>query len=336
MWLKLINEVNSYKEFEELRNFFSFLHKDKDEGGIGVSITQMSKTFNKDRRTISTWFRKSGLIIRTDVPVRLGVLTDEQLQPFTESIDGVKFKKIPFAANRDMLWVLGFSLGEGSFSSGTLVVGNRNFSLLPILKKILSNYGSISIHYDNLYSKTLRNSNYDMEVEYVKDVPKKFANYFRIKLYNSAFSRMIKNEFTRINKDTISFALSSKENIKSFLAGFWDADGYITSSFYLKRKRKELNLRIGFKQKDCAESRWLTESIKRALKLHFNIESRIVERKEKRTIFKNGETYIYDGSSIGLVIGRHKDARKWVIEFKDFLKDSEKLNSSYKILNLGN
>ena len=326
--------INNYRDFENLKNIFDFLHKSKDEGGMEMSVRQISEVLNKDRRTASTWFRKAGLKIRTGTPIEMGLLVDEPSSSFTENINGIKIKKIPFVSNKNLLWLLGFSLGEGSFSSGTLEIGNKNFSLLPILKKLLSKYGSISIHYDNVLSGIIDGSPYELNTTYVKDVPRENANYFRIKLYNSAFARMIKNEFSSINKDIIKFVVSNKKLMKPFLAGFWDADGFISSSFYLKRKRKEFNIRIGIVQKDSVETRRFIDAIKYKLEFLFDIKSRIINKKCKRIFFNNNKKYVYEKSRIDLVISRHKDAVKWLTEFKDFLRNSEKIKNSYKILSL--
>lgn len=216
-------KFSKYPEYhDDIKKILDYLHKSKEKGGQGLNIREISNLFKKDRKTISTWFWKFGLNIKWSGPIKIGELVAIQTKPYITKEGNYKISKIPFISTHDLLWICGFSLAEGSHCSGTLEVGNTNFKLLPVLDNIFKKYGSTSVFYDSLDNKRKLSTT---SVEYNKtNVPKSESNFFRIRLYNSAFSRMIKNEFSPINKDTVRFALSKDKRAKYFIAGLWDAD----------------------------------------------------------------------------------------------------------------
>ena len=122
------------------KELLDFLYRPVERGGLGKSITEISRLIGKDSRTVSTWFRRMGISIRSNTPVRIGVLTDKQLFPFLDKIGENEVLKIPFHATEELLWILGFALADGSvaLSARTLEIGNSEFELLPIIKNILA------------------------------------------------------------------------------------------------------------------------------------------------------------------------------------------------------
>ena len=126
--------------YNDIKKLLDSLHKSKEKDGQGLNITEIANLFEKDRRTISTWFWKFGLNIKRSGPIKVGELVRVGTKSYVTKEGNYKIRKIPFVANPDLLWICGFSLGEGTHSSGTLEVGNTNFKFLPILNNIFKNY----------------------------------------------------------------------------------------------------------------------------------------------------------------------------------------------------
>lgn len=324
-------------ECNELKKTLEFLYRPVESGGLGRSITEISRLIGKDRRTVSTWFRKMGIPVRSNLPVRIGVLTDKPHSPYYGKIGENKVLKIPFVATEELLWVLGFALADGSvaLSARTLEIGNSEFRLLPILKNVLSKYGSTSVMYDHVSAQYLSTRKTTV-VRYKKNVSFDLANYFRIRLYNAAFCRMIKNEFQPVNTRTIEFAFSEEKWAKPFLAGLWDADGWVFWKRYKRRNsdQKELTIRIGIAQ-ESSSSEWFINRLKDALMSLFGIETREIKYVVKSSIDKNGKEYHTDSYMKGLVVNTHASVSKWIKTFKDFLKHPKKIQKIDELIKMG-
>lgn len=322
--------------YNDIKKLLDSLHKSKEKGGRGLNITEIANLFRKDRKTISTWFWKFGLNIKRSGPIKIGGLVVVRTKPYITKEGNYKIRKIPFVANPDLLWICGFSLGEGTHSSGTLEVGNTNFKFLPILNNIFKKYGSTSVFYDSLQNK--RKFGTTLVTYNKSDVPKSDSNYFRIRLYNSAFSRMIKNEFSPINKDTVRFALSKDKWAKYFIAGLWDADGWIFWKIYARKRLNwrwnEFTIRIGISQKENKYSEWLIQKLGLCLKRLFGIKTRLTRGNIKSTIIKKGKRYCCSGKSIGLVITTKKDKIKWLKIFRDYLRHEDRIKKANILLKL--
>lgn len=329
-------KFSKYPEYHnDIKKLLNCLHKSKGRSGRGLNVREIANLLNKDRRTISTWFWKLGLPIKRSGPIKVGELVEIPAKPYLIKKGNLKIRKFPFVANPDLLWICGFVLAEGSHSSGTLEVGNTNLKFISILNNIFKKYGPTSISYDSIENQRKLNTTF---VKYTKDVTASKANYFRIRLYNSAFSRMIKNEFSSINKDTVSFALSKAKWAKHFIAGLWDADGWIFWKTY-KRKRfgregKEFSISIGIAQKENKYSKWLIQGLRFCLERLFGIKTRLIKETIKSTIVKKEKKYYCSGKSIGLVIATKKEKTKWLKIFRNYLRHKEKINKSNTLLKL--
>ena len=321
----------------DIKKLLDYLHGNKEKGGRGLNITEIANLFRKDRRTISTWFWKLGLNIKNSGPIKIGELVEFQTNPYITKEDNYKIRKIPFVANPDLLWACGFSLGEGAHSSGTLEVGNTNFKFLPALNNIFKKYGSTSVFYDSLHNECKIGTTF---ANYNKNVPKSESNYFRVRLYNSAFGRMIKNEFSPINKDTVRFAFSKDKWAKCFIAGLWNADGWIFWKTYKRKRLKwrwnELSVQIGISQKENEYSKWLIQELRFCLERLFGIRTRFIKGNINSTIIKKGEKYYCSGKSIGLVTTTKKDKIKWLRIFKNHLKHEDKIKKANTLLKIMN
>lgn len=323
-------------EYEKLKEVLDFLHTPIRNGGAGMTVTEVSKLIGKDRRTLATWFRRIGLRIRSHIPLKMGVLVNEPFTTYLDEVNGNRVRKIPFIATEELLWLLGFALADGSTlpHGRKLEIGNTEFGLLPILKKALSKYGRISVAYDSLFSRYYPTQK-TTTVEYKKNVPPDSANYFRINLYNAAFCRLIKNEFQSINPETIESAFSEERWARAFLAGLWDADGWVFWNQYKRRdsNREELTVRIGIAQKSSV-SKYLINKVRSTL-TNWGIGTRETRNTVKSWIIKNGKKYHSNSHMSGLVVANFGAASRWVRIFNGSLRHPEKIRRVNELVQMG-
>lgn len=314
-----------YKNSSELKEFLFRLYDKKK--GYGLTIKEIAHILNKDRRIISKWFYMLNIRIINGC-LLFGKLTNKYDKPHIKSF----IKYIPYIPKEDLLWVCGFAIGEGSSNVGTLEIGNNEFKFIPILKKVLSRYGKINILYDKITNKYDRNKR-ELSTVYLKNVIEKNSNYFRIRLFSSAFSRMIKNEVEGYNKDTIKTALKRKETALPFIAGLWDGEGWIFWKDYNRKNGyNELVINIGISQKNGLDGKFLMLNVEKCINNTFGLKTIPLNSIVESTFIKNNKKYHHKINVIGFKVSSKKDMIKWVDYFVPYMKHPKKILNAKRLL----
>ncbi len=127
--------------------------------------------------------------------------------------DETKQVEIPKIMNRDFARLLGYYLGDGSYELDRLSFSEQREDVAQFYKKLIEKIFGVAAN-----------------INYRKD-----KNYYQIRIYSRTITHLFKKIFDA-NQKTLNEKIpplilqSSNESLAAFIAGFFDAEGYISSN----------------------------------------------------------------------------------------------------------
>lgn len=225
--LELINKI---KESRKGGNFQTV----RKTIGDGQLINLLNNLYPKhDMKTLENllgipdsslgyWFKQLGIpVVRNHVNNRVFAANFDFSFVLPVGNGATNFSAIN--VKQDLAYLAGFCLGDGSVDKHSLEVFNKDFGMKDYLKSTMAKFGKVG-------------------------ESKRSNGLWRLRLSSSKIARLIK-EYKKANQDTIDFIFSNDELAKSFIAGFWDAEGSVLKQkkyfhVYLYNSDKNLIFRI--------------------------------------------------------------------------------------------
>ena len=191
-----------------------------------MSMRAISRELHdKPVTTIHDWLHR--MVDKERIPrVRPGVMLKKvaELTPYM-GLDGkTKVRKIDKSylhvtyvyPDPDLCYIIGFCLGNGCVDRSSLLLFNTEWGLLePILEKATKVAEKFRVSATATY--------HNMKHERAE---KEEAYYWKIGIWSTALARMISDDKEWVKEQTLNVLLQAT-HIGDFLAGFWDADGYV-------------------------------------------------------------------------------------------------------------
>ena len=169
------------------------------------SITEIEAITGIPDSTLSYWFEQLDIPFIRNHIVNIALPGDRDTQLVVT--EGAITKKIStIKITPELVYVIGFSLGDGSIQKYMVAVFNKDRKLREVLLKFLKQYGSVT----------------EDERE---------DGLWRLRLSNGKIANLIKDE-KGIRNDTLDYIFNDEKLAKQFIAAFWDAEGSVLHSKY--------------------------------------------------------------------------------------------------------
>ena len=297
-------EISIFKEAKDIYEIVARIGDERTEEVLQtlywkpnmLSLRKMGRLLRKRPETVRRWLKKYKIKIRPKKkPKHLGKLVKnsrEERPPKLEFINMEWVELHPMYPERNLSYLLGFTVGDGFVTRRRIEMRNTEFGLLdPTLEMV------------NAFCKKYGSSN---RVYYLDEAKKEVstraeAYMWSIRLYNKAIVSLITRKGEALRRDTIGFLLQ-RPFIGDFLAGLWDADGTVTTQ----------NRRIRIYLDQSEPRKWLLEKIRQALK-EYGIETSkpCISSRKGRVTYLLGRPVMTKEDSYRIIV-HLKGAPKWI------------------------
>lgn len=244
----------------------------------GLSAFSVGKMIGKDRHVLHRWYKRYNIKIPKYEGFKKAILKTTQEKKRHEvvygcykKINGSQYRIYYVYPNTVFSYMLGLILGDGYADDRKLyITGGKPYDFLDAIYPIAKRLGRY------LGDRKVKTKYFDKnDKETKREDPN--TSYWRIYIYWSAFSHLIRNK--EVLKETLFNIFKTRELFDSFTAGFFDADGY----FVTRNKKPE---RIGIQQ---SKTKWWFPLFYSELKERYSTV--INERTRNYKIKNRGKAY---------------------------------------------
>ena len=179
---------------EKVRNLLKSLYP-------RFTLTEIEKITGIPDSTLERWFNVLDIPFNAFHCSIVSIPSNKNKEYFQEDITGKVSKIVEIKITPELVYLIGFTLGDGSVQKYMVEVFNKDRKLREHLFGFLKQYGTIT----------------EEERE---------NGLWRLRLSSARIANLIKNDYG-IRKDTIDYIFNNEELAKQFIAAFWDAEGTV-------------------------------------------------------------------------------------------------------------
>jgi hypothetical protein len=202
---RAVDELRKIKKVGNLQKIRKVIGDNKLKKLIAVvypkyDVMSLEKILGIPNSTLSYWFAKLGIkTSRRNVNNKSFPANLDGLVVFSKNGKATKYSAIKI--DKDVSYLIGFVLGDGSTQKFMVEAFNKDFGMRNKLIETMQKYGPVTEDFrDN--------------------------GLWRIRLSSVKISDLIKRN-KKPRKETIEFILRDDELTKQFIAGLWDAEGSV-------------------------------------------------------------------------------------------------------------